>query len=189
MSKLYSLTSEVAAYLQLLYRLLLSGVHCGVVLRCHVVTWPPVGRERWWTAGHAVAWPEIRGGVEDVATGAAAGCHDERWCARSTRLRVRAVGRRASGVGRRASGVGSSVLTSPFLMCVVGYSFLNELPFAGQMDSFIKVTASQPALPLAGWQSWLAWLLEGSSACQGPFSLFVEVDRDGGSERMVCCGG
>jgi len=34
------------------------------------------------------------------------------------------------------SGVGSSVLMSPFLMCVVGYSFLNELPFAGQMASF-----------------------------------------------------
>jgi len=33
------------------------------------------------------------------------------------------------------------------------------------------------------------WLPECSSACQGPFSLFVEVDREGGSEREVCCGG
>jgi hypothetical protein len=40
-----------------------------------------------------------------------------------------------------------------FLDCVVGFSFLNELPFAGQMASFIQVTAGQPALPLAGWQS------------------------------------
>ena len=42
------------------------------------------------------------------------------------------------------------------------------------------------------------WLPEGSSACQGPFSLFVEVDRERGSEwfavvvkllltRSVCC--
>jgi hypothetical protein len=82
-----------------------------------------------------------------AATGAAAGCHDERWCARSTRLRGRTVG--------------SSVLMCPFLMCVVSYSFLNhrlssvlnELPFTGQMASFIQVTACQPALPLAGWQS------------------------------------
>jgi hypothetical protein len=85
-----------------------------------------------------VGWPEVRGGVE-TATGASAGCLDERWCARSTRLRGRAVR--------------SSVLISLFLMCVVGYSFLNELPFAGQMASFIQVTAGQPALPLAGWQS------------------------------------
>ena len=38
-------------------------------------------------------------------------------------------------------------------MCVVGYSFLNEIPFAGQMASFIQVTAGESALPLAGWQS------------------------------------
>jgi len=74
-----------------------------------------------------------------AVTGAAAGCPDERWCARSTRLHGRAVG--------------SSVLMNPFLMCVVSYSFLNELPFAGQMAFFIQVTAGQPALPLAGWQS------------------------------------
>jgi len=74
-----------------------------------------------------------------AATGAAAGCPDERWCARPTRL--------------LGQGVGSSVLMSPFLMCVVGYSFLYELPSAGQMASFIQVTAGQPALPLAGWQS------------------------------------
>jgi len=42
---------------------------------------------------------------------------------------------------------------SPFLMCVAGYSFPNELLFAGLMASFIQVTAGQPALPLAGWQS------------------------------------
>ena len=78
---------------------------------------------------------------------------------------------------------------SPFLMCVVGYSFLNELPFAGQMASFMQVTAGQPALPLAGSQSWWAWFPERSSACQGPFSLFVEVDREGGSERVIFCGG
>ena len=75
-----------------------------------------------------------------AATGAAAGCWDERWCARSTRLRGRAFG--------------SSVLMSPFLMCVVCYSFVNELSFAGQVVSFIQVIAGQPALPLAGWQSW-----------------------------------
>ena len=38
-------------------------------------------------------------------------------------------------------------------MCVVGYCFLNELSFTGQMVSFIQVTAGQPALPLAGLQS------------------------------------
>ena len=57
------------------------------------------------------------------------------------------------------------------------------------MASFIQVTAGQPALPLAGWQSLWAWLPEGSSTCQGPFSLFVEIDREGWSERVVCCGG
>jgi len=62
-------------------------------------------------------WLEIHGAVEVAATGAAAGCPDERWCARSTRLRGRAVW--------------SSVLMSPFLVCVISYSFLNELPFAG----------------------------------------------------------
>jgi len=46
MSKLYSLTSEVAAYLPLFYRLLLSDVDCGVELHCHVVTRPLVGRKR-----------------------------------------------------------------------------------------------------------------------------------------------
>ena len=46
MSKLCSLTSEVVAYLPLFYRLLLSDVDCGAELRCHVVTRPPVGRER-----------------------------------------------------------------------------------------------------------------------------------------------
>jgi len=46
-----------------------------------------------------VDWPEVRGGIEEAATGAdmglsaAAGCSDERWCARSTRLRGWAVGR------------------------------------------------------------------------------------------------
>ena len=43
MSKLYS---EVAAYLPLFYRLLLSDVDCRVELRCHVVTRPSFGRER-----------------------------------------------------------------------------------------------------------------------------------------------
>ena len=85
-----------------------------------------------------VGWPEVRGGVE-TATGAAAGCLDERWCARSTRLRGRAVG--------------SSVLMRPFLKCVVSYSFLNELRFPSQIASFVQVTAGQPALPLTGWQS------------------------------------
>ena len=36
---------------------------------------------------------------------------------------------------------------------VAGYSFPNELLFAGLMASFIQVTAGQPAVPLAGWQS------------------------------------
>ena len=69
MSKLYSV---VAAYLPLFYCLLLSGVDCGIELRCHIETRPPVGRERRWTAGYAVGWPEVRGGVEVTATGAAA---------------------------------------------------------------------------------------------------------------------
>ena len=43
MSKLYG---EVAAYLPLFYRLLLRDVDCGVELRCHVVTRPPVGHKR-----------------------------------------------------------------------------------------------------------------------------------------------
>jgi len=51
------------------------------------------------------------------------------------------------------SGVVSSVLMSPFLMCVASYAFPNELLFAGLMASFIQVTAGQPAVPLAGWQS------------------------------------
>jgi len=106
MSKSYS---EVAAYLLLFYRLLLSDVDCGVELRCYVVTMPLVGRERWWTTGYTVGWPEVRGGVEVAATGAATGCPDERWCAWSTRLRGRAVG--------------SSELTSAFLICAVSYSF------------------------------------------------------------------
>ena len=45
MSKLCSLTSEVAAHLPLFYRLLLSDVDCGVELSRHVVTRPPVGSE------------------------------------------------------------------------------------------------------------------------------------------------
>jgi len=40
------------------------------------------------TAGHGVDWPEVRGGITASATGS-----DERWCARSTRHRSRAVGR------------------------------------------------------------------------------------------------
>ena len=70
-------------------------------------------------------------------------CRDEWWCARSTRHCGRAVG-------------------SPVLMCLAklpsrcvvdSYSFPNELLFAGQMASFIQVTAGHPALPLVGWQS------------------------------------
>ena len=78
--------------------LLLGGDDCGVELGCHVVTRPPVGSERWCTAGCAVDWPRVRGGTEEDATGAdvglsaAAGCSDEPWWARSTRLRGRAVG-------------------------------------------------------------------------------------------------
>jgi hypothetical protein len=37
---------EVAAYLPLFCRRLLSGGDCGIELRCHVVTRPTVGRER-----------------------------------------------------------------------------------------------------------------------------------------------
>jgi len=33
------------------------------------------------------------------------------------------------------------------------------------------------------------WFPEGSSVCQGPFSMFMEVDREGRSERVVCCVG
>jgi len=51
------------------------------------------------------------------------------------------------------SGVVSSVLISPFLMCVAGYSFQNELLSAGLKASFIQVNTGQPALPLAAWQS------------------------------------
>jgi hypothetical protein len=76
-----------------------------------------------------------------------------------------------------------------FLMCVVGYSFRKEISFADQMVSFIQVTAGQPALPLSGWQCRWAWLPESSSAYQGPFYLFVEVESEGGSERVVSCGG
>ena len=54
-----------------------------------------------------------------------------------------------------ATWPGSQVfcIDESFLDVCVGYSFLNELPFAGQIASFIQVTAGQPALPLAGWQS------------------------------------
>jgi len=41
-----------------------------------------------WTAGHGVDWSVVRGGIAAAATG-----FDERWCARSTRHRGRAVGR------------------------------------------------------------------------------------------------
>jgi len=92
---LYSLTSEVTAYLPLPYRLQLSSVDCGVELHCHVVTRHLVGRGRCWTTSHAVSLPEVRGGVEG-------GCDcveccrrmpGEWWYARSMRLRGRAVGR------------------------------------------------------------------------------------------------
>jgi len=43
--------------------------------------------------------------------------------------------------------------------------------------------AVQSALPLAGWR--------GSDVVRllGAFSLFMEVDREGESEKVVCCGG
>jgi len=56
-------------------------------------------------------------------------------------------------------GIEVFCIVSPLLMCVVCYSFLNELSYhrlssyAGQMASFIQVTACQPALTLAGWES------------------------------------
>ena len=69
----------------------------------------------------------------------------------------------------------------------------NESILLGRMSSFLfRSPAVHPALPLAGWQSCLAWLVECSPAWLGPggpFSLFAEVDREGGSERMACCGG
>jgi len=99
MSKLYSLTSEVAAYVLLFCRWPLRGVDWGEELGCNVVCRLPVGRGRWWTVGHAVDWPEVRGGIEAVATGADGlllDIPDERWCARSTRHRAQAVRRRVS---------------------------------------------------------------------------------------------
>jgi len=141
---------------------------------------PPVGRGQCWTTGYAVVWRRVRGGVEEAATGADCCCRVlvEWWCAWSTRLWGRAVGCRIF------------CLHESFLdVFVDSYSFPNELLFAGLMASFIQVTAGQPAMPLAGWQSWWAWLSEGSSACQGQFSLFVEVHREAGSERVVFCVG
>jgi len=38
-------------------------------------------------------------------------------------------------------------------MCCGQLLLPKELRLAGQMASFIQVTAGQPALPLAGWQS------------------------------------
>ena len=93
-SVLYSQKSEVAVYLPLFVVCCLVVVDCNVGLRCHVVTRPPVSRGRWWTAGHRVDWPEVRGGIEAAATGSDGlllDAPDEWWCAWSMRHRGRAV--------------------------------------------------------------------------------------------------
>ena len=114
------------------------------------------------------------GGVAD----AAAGCPDEQRYARSTRLHGRAAGRRVFCL---------DVVLLRFLLDVslTVYSFrLNCLSLV-RWPLFIQITAGQPTLSFVGRQSWWAWLHESSRACRGPFSLFMEVDREGGSERVA----
>ena len=112
-------------------------------------------------------WDEGHGKPRKLLAGAVVGrqllsvCRDEQWCVRSTRSRGRAVG----------YPVLMRLATLPSRCVVDSYSFPNELLFAGQMASFIQVTAVQPALQLAGWQSWCAWLPEDSSVCQGAVSF------------------
>ena len=125
-------------------RLLLSGVDRDVGLRCHVVTRPPVSRGRWWTAGHAVDWPEVRGGIEAAATlsdGLLLDAPDERWCARSTRHRGRAV----------VPPVLPSFLFG-LLLTVTSFRWTAFRWLDGLL--LYMSSAGQPALPLAGWQSW-----------------------------------
>jgi len=50
------------------------------------------------------------------------------------------------------AGVVSSVFMSPFLMLFLLDSGFDCIQ-AGNVSIFIQVTAGQPALPLAGWQS------------------------------------
>ena len=70
----------VAAYLLWFgLRLLLSDDDCGIELHCRVVTRPPVGRERWSTAGYVVDWLEVRSGIEEAATGAECCCRMSGW--------------------------------------------------------------------------------------------------------------
>jgi len=50
------------------------------------------------------------------------------------------------------AGVVSSVLMSPFLMLLLLDAGVDCIQ-AGNVSIFIQVTAGQPAVPLAGWQS------------------------------------
>jgi len=49
------------------------GDDCGVELGCIVLMMPPVGHERGCAAGCMTDWPEVRGEIEEAATGAVAG--------------------------------------------------------------------------------------------------------------------
>ena len=85
-----------------------------------------------------VGWPEVRVGVEEAATGAECCCRmpGNRWCARSM-------------AGQ--SGVLSSVLMSPFLLCVLPVTpfRMNESRWS-EWAPFIPV-ACCPVCSAIGW--------------------------------------
>jgi len=92
-------------------------------------------------------------------------CRDERWCARFTRHHGRAVG----------SPVLTCLAKLPSRCVVDSYAFPNELLFAGQMASFIQVTAGQPALPLAGWQSFVCGSRQRRGGLREWFAMVVTL--------------
>ena len=166
----------VAAYLLWFSLCLLLGDDdCSVELGCHVVTRPPVGRKRWYTAGCAVDWPEVCSGIEEATTGAdvglsaAAGCLDEPWCSRSTRLHVRVV------------GVVSSVLMYPYLKCC------RQLLLSEWMNLVGQAKSSQ-AKVLTGAETWAKHKL--TSPCLVAIRAFDRItglsNRHLNSNRGIC---
>ena len=132
-----------------------------------------------------VDWPEVCDGIEEAATCAVtglgwvllAGCPDERWCAQSTRLRGQAVGRLVFHLD--VSFLDALLTATPFRV--------NEFCWS-EWPLFILVTCcpawlvgragrrgSLNVVPLAGALKWAVRL--------------AEVHKDGGSERVPCCGG
>ena len=163
-----------------------SVVDCGVEPGWCVVTRPSVGRKWWCASGCAADWPEVRGEIKEVATGAVAGLNA---AGRMLGWAVVCPVHETSWPGGWALCLPSWCILS--WCTVVSYSFPNEYLLV-RMASFYHCRLLSSLV--------CHWLVDrvGRSGLSNVVPLawalkwavrLAEVGRDGGSERVLCCDG